>query len=377
MKKHFRWAAVLVALSVAWTAALPAGAKSVSELKKEMAETQAEKKKTAEEISQKESEKDAIVAQRNQLDMQIGGVLENIENVQSVIDEKDAAIEEKNAEIEDLQEIIDRNESKLRTRIRVLYEYGNVSYLELILDSKGLGDLFERISAFRHIITHDRGLIDTYVSAQQEIVDARAIIESEKQEQEEVKELLDEQKDELETLQAEKNKLISDLEDDIAALEQKEKDYEKLQAELNAAIAKSSGDVVYTGNGTLGWPSASSTRVTSEFNPNRLHPIYKVVRPHRGMDIGAAAGTNVLAAEAGKVMTAGWNNSYGYYITINHGGGLVTLYAHNSKLLVSAGDMVTRGQVIAKVGSTGSSTAPHIHFEVRVNGTYVNPRNYL
>lgn len=383
MNKNRKLAAVAIALS-AFLTILPAtyAAKSVSDLKKEMAETAEQKKKTAAEITQKENEKNAAIEQRNQLDMQITGVLDNIENVEGVIAEKDQAIDEKNEKIKDLQKVIDRNENKLKTRIRVMYEYGNVSYLELILDSKGLGDLFERISAFRNIVNHDKELINTYVNTQKEVEDAKAVIETEKKEQVEVKELLDGQKQELKQLQSEKTKVINSLEQDIKQLEaeekQKDKDYDKLQAELNAAMAKSSGAaVVYKGNGKFGWPSASSTRVTSEFNMTRLHPILKVVRPHRGMDIGAPAGTSVLAAEAGKVMTAGWNNSYGYYITINHGGGYVTLYAHNSKLLVKAGDSVTRGQVIAKVGSTGNSTGPHIHFEVRLNGSYVNPRNYL
>ena len=95
------------------------------------------------------------------------------------------------------------------------------------------------------------------------------------------------------------------------------------------------------------------------------------------MDIGAAAGTNVLAANDGTVIKAGWNNSYGNLVMIDHGGGIVTLYAHNSKLLVSTGDVVAKGQAIALVGSTGQSTGPHIHFEVRVNGEYQNPRNWL
>jgi len=95
------------------------------------------------------------------------------------------------------------------------------------------------------------------------------------------------------------------------------------------------------------------------------------------MDIGAAYGTDVLAAADGTVIISGWNNAWGNYVVINHGGGLTTLYAHNSKLIVSKGQRVTRGQVIAKVGSTGYSTGPHIHFEVQVNGSPVNPMSYL
>ncbi|HVI41383.1 MAG TPA: M23 family metallopeptidase, partial [Anaerovoracaceae bacterium] len=122
--------------------------------------------------------------------------------------------------------------------------------------------------------------------------------------------------------------------------------------------------------------SASSTRVTSEFGM-RYHPILKVNKMHTGIDIGAASGTKVLAANSGTVIKAGWNNSYGNVVMIDHGGGIVTLYAHNSKLLVSTGDVVAKGQNISLVGSTGNSTGPHIHFEVRVNGEYKNPRDWL
>jgi len=102
-----------------------------------------------------------------------------------------------------------------------------------------------------------------------------------------------------------------------------------------------------------------------------------VYKMHTGIDIAASSGTNILAANAGTVITAGWNNSYGYMVMIDHGGGIITLYAHSSKLLVQKDDIVNRGQVIALVGSTGNSTGPHIHFEVRVNGEYKNPLNYV
>ncbi|MCQ2561151.1 MAG: peptidoglycan DD-metalloendopeptidase family protein, partial [Clostridia bacterium] len=128
--------------------------------------------------------------------------------------------------------------------------------------------------------------------------------------------------------------------------------------------------------GTMCWPAQASTKITSPFG-NRIHPILKVTKFHTGIDIGAAGGTNILAANSGTVITAGWNNSYGYMVMIDHGGGIVTLYAHSKKLLVSKGDYVARGQAIALVGSTGMSTGNHLHFEVRVNGSYKNPLDYV
>ena len=128
-------------------------------------------------------------------------------------------------------------------------------------------------------------------------------------------------------------------------------------------------------SGSFTWPATVRT-ITSEFG-NRLHPIQKVWKFHSGIDIGAGSGTSIFAADGGTVSMSGTNGGYGKCVIIDHGGGLQTLYGHCSALLVSAGTKVSKGQVIAKVGSTGDSTGPHLHFEVRKNGTAVNPHNYL
>jgi Membrane proteins related to metalloendopeptidases len=204
------------------------------------------------------------------------------------------------------------------------------------------------------------------------------------------------QKQQLETLQA---KLLDQKQDqadkkaslqasrgEVQSLKSKvESNNEALEAQiddLNAEadrwideIKKLQGNQAYAG-GIFTWPSATSTRITSPFG-YRIHPILKVKKLHTGIDIGAAAGTAVLAANNGNVIKAGWNNSYGNVVMIDHGGGIVTLYAHNSKLLVSTGDVVTKGQTIALVGSTGDATGPHIHFEVRVNGEYKDPMGWF
>ncbi|MBQ3107224.1 MAG: peptidoglycan DD-metalloendopeptidase family protein [Firmicutes bacterium] len=144
---------------------------------------------------------------------------------------------------------------------------------------------------------------------------------------------------------------------------------------LTAEILKLQGTADYVG-GKMLWPTPASTRVTSKFGM-RFHPILKKNKLHTGIDIGVGSGNKVLAANAGTVIKAAWNNSYGYMVMIDHGGGIVTLYAHNSKLLVKKGDIVTRGQQVAVSGSTGMSTGPHLHFEVRLNGVYKDPLTYL
>ena len=154
---------------------------------------------------------------------------------------------------------------------------------------------------------------------------------------------------------------------------------DELQAEADALTREiqslQSTGTTYEG-GVMAWPAPGYTRVTSEFG-NRLHPVLKVNKFHAGMDIGAPSGSKVVAANNGTVIKATYSGSYGNMVMIDHGGGIVTLYAHNTKLLVKTGDKVTRGQQIAVSGATGRVTGPHVHFEVRVNGEYKNPRNYL
>ena len=355
-------------------------AKSVNDLKAEMEERNTQIKQKEKEINAKKTEKNEELKKRNSLDLQISGLLDDIESTQNLIDQKEEQIDAKNSEIDDLNVQIDESNERLKERLKIMYEYGSNSYVQLLLDSEGLADLVTRIYIVKSVYDYDKGVINEFVESKQQLEDAKQLIVAEKNEQVAAKEILEDKKSELDTLKAEKDAIISNLNNDIAALEAEEArmeaDYKSIQAELNAALSSSSNTKSsYTG-GKFCWPSAASQRITSQYG-YRIHPISGRKTLHRGIDIGAGLGTNVLAAEAGTVVTSGWNNSYGYYITINHGNGYVTLYAHNSKLLVSKGDKVTRGQVIAKCGSTGNSTGPHIHFEVLLNGQLQNPMNYF
>ena len=355
-------------------------AKSVSELKTEMQQRNDEIKQKEKEISEKKAEKNDEIEKRNSLDLQIEGLLDDIDLTQSLIDEKENQIQAKNAEIDELNAQIEENDERLKERLVAMYEYGSTSYLQLLIESNGLSDLVTRLSIVKSVYDYDKEIINSYVESKQLVEDAKQLIVNEKNEQVEAKQILEEKKSKLDVLREEKDAIINDLNNDIKALEAEEArmedDYKAIQNELNAALSSSNKTTSNYSGGKFCWPSAVSQRITSSYG-YRIHPITGTKKLHRGIDIGAALGTNVLAAEAGTVVTAGWNNSYGYYVTINHGNGYVTLYAHNSKLLVSKGDTVTRGQVIAKCGSTGNSTGPHIHFEVALNGQLQNPMNYF
>ncbi len=379
MKKHKIICSILLILTIlVSTQYISLGAKSISELQKEMDKRSQEIKEKEKQIKAKEKEKDAQIEKRIELDMQISGLEEDIDSVSSVIDAKNAEIQEKEKRIEELEDLVIENRETLKQRIRVMYEYGTTSNLEIILKADGFGDLLSRMSLLQEIVDHDKGIIDSYINSQKEMEEAKIIIETERDEQVEARNMLKNKQASLEKLQKEKQAIIDDLNSDIKALEKEEKEAEEEYQAIMAQIRKAqgSGSVSVKGNGQFIWPSAASKRVTSYYG-KREKPNAKATSMHRGIDIGAPNGTDVLAADSGKIIVAGFGKSYGNYVVIDHGNGYTSLYAHNSRLCVSVGDTVVRGQVIAKVGSTGNSTGPHIHFEISKNGTLVNPMSFF
>ena len=356
-------------------------AKSVSQLKEELSQNQKKAAQTQKEIQAKQAEQNEHKKKKNAIDLEISGLQNDIDAIQSVIDEKDAEIEAKNAEIAVLDESLKETDKKLKKRMKVMYENGTTSYLEMIFSSKGLSDLFTRLSIIESIVKHDNQIMDEFERQITEINAAKQIIETEKNEQVEARSILDGKKQQIAVKQAEQQKLIDALSKDINELRRQEAEMEKaeqqIQAQINAALKGSNQkDVVYQGNGKFILPLASYTRISSPYG-YRIHPITGTRKLHSGIDYAAPHGTAIYAAEDGVVLTSGWINGYGYTITINHGSGYVTLYAHCSTLVATAGQKVSKGQTIARVGSTGNSTGNHLHFEVKVNGKAVDPRNYL
>ncbi len=355
-------------------------AKSADQLKKEIEDAQKAREDINKQIKQKENEKQQSMDLKKQIDKELNDINEDIDAINDVIDEKESLIKQKEKEIDEVNEKIDAKKDLLKQRLRIMYEQGSASYLDILMSSKGFGDLLTRIAVTQDIVRYDNNMIDELVENIQKITEAKQVIEEEQKEQEEVRDMLKTTQRKAEQKQAEQKSIMDKLQGDIKELE---KSYDEAlkkmndaQAELNAALkAAPNVNTKYTG-GTFLWPSQASTRITSPYG-NRVHPIFKTVKYHSGIDIGAASGTNILAAADGVVITATYSSSYGNYVVISHGSGITTLYAHSSKLLVKKGDTVKRGQTIALVGSTGYATGPHLHFEVSVNGSRVNPMNYF
>ena len=278
---------------------------------------------------------------------------------------------------------LEARQGALNDRLRAIYMTSSGSYLELLFTSSSFGDFLVRLDLVKRILQQDETLF-TEIKGQQRVIETQ-VASLQKQER-----ALVAQQNELAALararRREQANLLSRqqsherfLRDLQSQKEQYEEALDELEAEsqrLESVIRnlQRGSDDVPQATGSFVWPVRG--RISSPFG-RRVHPITGKVRNHSGIDIALPQGNPVVAAQSGKVIHSGWINGYGYTVIIDHGGGISTLYGHNSALTVRAGQSVKRGEQIARVGSTGLSTGPHVHFEVRQNGVAVNPMNWL
>ncbi len=309
------------------------------------------------------------------LEASIARTQKQISNLEGDIYATQARITEAVNEINTIEaQMKDQNE-KLSMRLRAMYKNGSLGFLDILLGSDGVGDFLTNMDRIQRIYSYDREVFET-MKKEHDLIEqhkqylngVQASLKSQKASHASQVAVLGEDKKEL----AEKRKNLSE---ENRKLEQQ---IDALNAEANrisAEIRALQGNQAYAGGG-MRWPVPGKSKISSPFGM-RQHPVLGYQKMHTGIDIPAPVGTTIIAANAGNVIKAGWNNSYGNMLMIDHGGGIVTLYAHNSALLVGAGAQVSAGQAIARAGSTGVSTGPHLHFEVRVNGNYKNPLGWV
>lgn len=354
-----------------------------SEIQQRIKESESKKSNANNTINQKTAEKSTIEAQKKQLDDEIAVLEDKIYGINNKIAANEAEIVTLTGEIADAEVKIAEYSDQFQDRATYMYKYGSTSYLSILLGSSSFADLIHNMQIVKRLTAYDDQVLDEMAEAKQVIVDNKISIEQTKKANEEQRGVLTTEKTNLNAKLSERQTKIAELNSDIEKARRIADQEDAAMAQLKKQLASmasqgqiSKGSGTIKGGGTLLWPSASSSNVTSPYGV-RFHPIQKRNKMHTGIDIGAGYGTNVLAAEAGTVKLAGWNGGYGKCIVIDHGNGLSTLYGHNSVLSVSVGATVTKGQAIAQVGSTGNSTGPHLHFEVLVNGSYTDPMSYL
>ena len=318
--------------------------------------------------------------------------LQQVQNLDERINESTTKIEELNTKITELKTSISEIEGKLteaqenyenqkkilEARLIAMYEAGETQYLDVFLQSRNMSEFLSNYFLITEIASYDMDLLE-------EMENKKRVIDT-------AMEKLQKNKEELDTAlqtQLKTSKILENTktlrENYVAKLSEEEKkiqaqidDYTTQVNALNTEIlqlALQGIDTQYIG-GVLAWPVPGYTRISSNYGM-RYHPILHVNKLHTGVDIAAPMGANFVAANDGIVTKAGYNGAYGNMVIIDHGGGISTLYAHGSEILVQVGQTVKRNDPILKVGSTGYSTGPHAHFEVRINGVVTNPIEYI
>ena len=328
---------------------------------------------------------------KNEIESRIEGLSEEKRVVDEAADEATKAYKDVRKELDATEERIDENEDKLEVlnkdfavkrdrlakRVRDIYINGQINYLDVLFGAKDFQDFFTRMDLLKRVIQQDYDLVQVVFAEKSAIETSQKELEKDKAAKEKLVASAADRKKEAEKKQAAKQAIIDKMETDRATQERIINENLAASKEVEQMIRNSRyqpASPALSGGGALNWPLGGP--ITSPFGW-RVHPITGASRFHSGIDIGGDYGDTIHAAGAGIVSYAGWISGYGYAVIIDHGGGISTLYGHNQALLVSEGQSVSQGQAIAECGSTGNSTGPHCHFEVRVDGEPVDPMGYL
>lgn len=383
--KFLGWLMVSVLFVNSAINSISVNATSVKDLQQKQEQVKTQAKTARDALAETQTEKNQTLNEIIQLDIELEEVNEEYYAVSDELEKTEALLAQAEEELEVAIEKREQQFESLKSRIKFMYENGKLSYLEILFSSASLSDLLNNAEYVDRIVEYDSGLVEELQKTEDEIAEKVETIATKKMEIAVLASQLETKKLALEAMVEKKQDAVNQLDSDeqkysqqIAALENSSKEIENLikAAEKKAADERIKNASVATFSGTMQWPVPSSFRVTSGYG-YRTHPINGKREFHTGVDIGASYGANVTAAAKGTVIYAGYNGGYGNCVIIEHGSGLSTLYAHNSKLVVKAGDYVEQGQVVSKIGSTGYSTGNHLHFEVRKNGNHTSPKNYL
>ncbi|RJW85994.1 peptidase M23 [Clostridiales bacterium AF36-10] len=398
------------ALSFALVLATPLSAQAtksgLSDAKNKKTALEAEKKKTEQELKNLEGLKSDTTAYVKKLDSSLESIGNELSKLNDDIDAKEKQIDTTKQELSEAKETEKSQYESMKLRIKYMYEKGDSTYVDLLMEAGSLSELLSKAEYITKISSYDRQKLDEYAATKEKIAEKEKALEEEHAELLNLQNETEAKQASVEKLLAAKQTELQNYETKIASAEGQISEYAKsieaqenqiksIEAEIKrkeeearkkaeeekkkAAAANKAAQTYKTvslGDISFTWPCPASGRITSGFG-GRKSPTKGASSNHQGIDISAPTGTSIVAAAAGEVVIATYSSSAGNYVMISHGGGVYTVYMHASSLLVSQGQSVKKGQTIAKVGSTGYSTGSHLHFGVRVNGSYVNPTKYV
>ena len=368
----------------------------LEDAREQMSALEEEKERVEGALQDLERLKSDTAAYVQQLDGELAAVSEELVRLGGEITAKEEEIGQAQERLAQAKAQEESQYASMKLRIQYMYENGQTSTLETILDAGSISELLNRAEYASQIAAYDRRMLTAYGEAKEAVRLEEETLETERQsllaleestraKENSLNELMTAKTAQLDAYEAQISQAEGELDQynaDIAAQEQL---MQEIEAELRRREeearkqAQAQGQTYETadlGNISFIWPCPSSSRITSSFG-DRESPTEGASSNHKGVDIGASTGSDILAAAGGQVVISTYSYSAGNYIMIDHGGGVSTVYMHCSELLAQAGDEVSQGQVIARVGSTGYSTGPHLHFGIRSGGSYVNPLSYV
>ena len=389
---------------------------NLSEAQQEKKTLENDLQKANELIDSLKGSKEDIQSEVEKLDKQLNEISGKVKELESRLSKKRQEIADTESALNKAKEQEKKQYRNMKKRIQFMYENGQTSYVEMLLSADSFTDFLNAVEYITQISQYDRKMLKEYQNMQVTIADTQKTLETDYASLQSLQAKVQEEKQAVAALESAKKGELNDVADDLTdaqtvakayeaeiqaqneviaqiqaaqkrAAEQQAAQQQAQAAEENQGATNAAGENQNTaqnttpsGNGqstgSMMWPCPSSKRVTSDYGP-RTSPTNGASSNHKGIDIGAAYGADIVAADGGTVLVATYSSSGGNYVIIDHGGGLCTVYMHASSLTVSAGQTVSKGQVIAKVGSTGISTGNHLHFGVTLNGVYVSPWGYV
>lgn len=394
----------ITALALTLCTAVTVQGASVSELQNKRSAFRNQINQAQQNLNTTNAQKETTQTEVSKLDTELGQVQAEIQQLNTKLSETQANLEKSQKELEEATRIKEEQHDTLKKRIRVMYEHGNSRYVDVLLSAEDFGDFLTRVEYTNRLMEYDSNLLAQYEKAEKTISENVKKIEDDKKSIEEIKKQQTAKQAELDKKIAEKNAIVKQLDANVATYEAQIAELQQQDANVQSLIQKAQAEAAAqaaaanaaANEAVAASRGSSSNRVYNSdgkkyqypipayngYTPNsgygyRGSPISGKQEFHTGLDLKATLNTDVVAAESGTVIYAGWRGGYGKCIIIDHGGGYSTLYAHNNVLKVSVGQQVSRGQVIAGAGTTGYSTGVHSHFEVRINGAHTNPTGYI
>ena len=363
-----------------------AGAVTQSEidaLKAEQAASQARQDELEEQLADVEADQAEAQQRRQLLQAQLDAINNEIENIDKQIAYYDAEIAQKEEEQAEAEANEQAQYELFCQRVRAMEEEGTVSYWSILFNSESFSELLDRLADIDAVMAYDNQVMDELIAIREEIIALRTQLETSRAEEQAARDQQAAKQAEQQAKVAEAQELLDQINADVAEVNRQLDAESEAAAEIQAEIAQKQkqleeqrrqNNITIDSETSYLWPLPGYYRLSSLFG-YRIHPITGEAHSHTGIDIPAPGNTPILACKSGQVVTSAYHYSYGNYVVIDHGNGNSTLYAHMSSRAVSEGDMVTQGQTIGYVGTTGSSTGNHLHLEVRDNYTRVDPES--